>query len=215
MYNIIAYGKKYLLSDGQIVVVNKINVRQYYLLILCLLIYKNALIKISKVKYKTANEYLETIKENSIEYAKVKVEYNNILEILKECIDIEITKIKQEYIMEIINNVLLFNSIPFGVNGKECETEEELREDLEIKIGIVCAMIKTTPELVLEMRYYDVCVLIRENNRQRVNQINDIRLAYHGEKQDYIKYTKGLMGEVVYTGDEIFRNPEILKRMAH
>jgi hypothetical protein len=76
-------------------------------------------------------------------------------------------------------------------------------------------MLKMPPNEVLNMINYDVSVLIRERNRNRVNIINDIRLAYHGDKSNYIKYTRGIMGEIVYTGEEIYNDPSILNKVAH
>ena len=43
MLNIIAEGKKCQLSDGQIIIVGRVTVRDYYLLVASLLIYKQAL----------------------------------------------------------------------------------------------------------------------------------------------------------------------------
>ncbi len=216
MLNIIAEGKKYKLSSEQVVTVKRINVRDYYLLIASLLIYKIALENISEIaKIKKISEYIKFARDNNIDIAKVKVEFDNMTEILKGCVDIDINKLEQPIIIEILNKVMEFNSVKLSWGGKELESIDELNDELEHKIGTICNLLHLLPEEVLMMNNYDVCILMREVNRMRIQYINDVRLAYHGDKNNYIKYTRGLMGEIVYSGDDIQKNPKLLKEMVH
>jgi hypothetical protein len=213
---IIAEGKKYQLTNEQVITVKRITVREYYLLVASLLIYKQALANLVNIQgIKDPKKYIDYIKEHSIDIAKTKVEFDNIKLYLKDCVDINIEKLDQGIVIEILNYVMEFNSVKFGMGGKELADLEELNEDLESKIGLVCEILNVGPSDVLSMHNYQVGVLIREHNRQRINAINDLRLAYHGGKNEYIKYTHGLMGEIVYTGEEIMKDPSLLSKVVH
>jgi len=217
MLDIVAEGKKYLLSNEQVIIVKRVSVIGYYLLIASLLIYKKALISICGAsKINKIDKYIKYIKEHALDVAKTKIEFDKIKELIKDSVEnINIDNQKHEIVIEILNKVLEFNSVSFGLGGKEFETLEELNEDLEIKVGLISLLLKKTPSDVLKMPNYELSILLREHNRNRVNMINDHRLAQHADRQDYIKYTKGLMGYKVYTGEEIQKDPSILKGVVH
>lgn len=210
---IIADGKKYRLSNGQVITVKKISIRQYYLLVASLLIYQKALSKLVGYNDKMGlSEYIQFTKDHALDLAKTKIEFNNVFKALK---NIVIEKLDKNMVIEVVNHVLEFNSLKLSSDGKEFSGLDELNEELEVRVGVLSAMLHIKPEEVLELRNYDASVLIREHNRERVNMINDIRVAHHSEKDSYTKYTKGLMGEIVYTGNEIMKNPGLLNKVVH
>lgn len=211
---IIADAKKYRLSNGQVITVEKISIRQYYLLVASLLVYQKALSNLIGLDEKmNLEEYFTYTKDHAIDLAKIKIEFENIKNILKSIVKDKIKKLGQKLVIEIVNQILEFNSLKLGLTGKEFRGLDELNEELEVRIGILSEMLNITPQEVMQLRNYDAGVLIREHNRNRVNMINDIRVAHHGEKDSYTKYTKGLMGEVVYTGNELLKNPGLLNKV--
>lgn len=211
---IIADAKKYQLSNGQIIIVKKISVRQFYLLIMSLIVYKNALYALSGLKEKKKiSEYIEYLKMNALNIAKVKIEESNLKRYIKE--SLVKSKFDWKLMLEIINNIVDFNSIKLSMSTKEIEDINEINEEIEIKVGVISMILGKTPKEILNYPNYDMTVLYREFNRNRVNTINDNRVAQHSEGNTYLKYTKALMGEIVYSGDEIAKNPGIIKKEFH
>jgi hypothetical protein len=212
MIQAIANAKVVKLKSGQVVTIKKITFQTYYLLMIYLFNYKKAAEKVSKIKYNGIIDYIKQIKQNALNIAINNVELKNIKYIINISI-MEKIKINDNIIFELAERIINFNSIRLSVKGKEFQNIEEINNQMEYMIGIISEMLKLTPSQIMQLDNYDICYLVREFNNHRINQINDIRVAQNADKNDYIKYTSALAGNVVVTGDDIMKNPNIIKEM--
>jgi len=213
MINFLAYGREFRLRNGLVITVKRLAIGLYYLLIASVLIYKNAIESVKEIKdKKNIKDYIKYLRFNSLEFAKVKVEWANITNYLKDWVEgVDITKLEQSEVLECLSDVIEFNTVSITKGGKGISTLDELNQQFEQMIALLCITLKKEPEYITHnITNYQASILISEYNRMRVSQMNDLRFAYNANKNEYAKYTGALVGEKILTGEDIMSNPNLL-----
>ena len=120
MLNFLAYGREFRLNDGQIYTAKRLAIGNYYLLIASVFIYKTALEKTSGIKSKKKTlDYIKFMRENSIEFAKVKVEWDNIVKYLGNWVEgIKVEKLEHRELVEVLGSVIEFNTVKSTGTGR-------------------------------------------------------------------------------------------------
>jgi hypothetical protein len=216
MINFLAYGREFRLRDGRVITVKRLAMGFYYLLIASVLIYKTALEKTSGIKSKkNIKDYIKFMRENALDFAKVKVEWTNIIGYLKDWVDgADVAKLEHGEVLECLSHVIEFNTVKAVKGGKGIASLDELNEQFEQMVSLLCLTLKKEPEYITHhITNFQASVLVAEYNRMRVSQMNDLRFAYNANKQEYAKYTGLLMGEKVVSGEDIINNPNLLNEV--